>query len=414
MSKVLTFSLALSLLFCTPMLRAQEDSSYQPFSPEQLDNLLAPVALYPDPLLAQVLPAATFPDQIDEAARFCRAGANPDAIDAQPWDVSVKAVAHYPTVLYVMADGLDWTTALGQAYVNQPDDVMASIQRLREEARNAGNLVTTPQQDVETDDGDIEIWPAQPEYCYVPVYDPGVVFFGSGGVFGGPLITFGTPYPIGVWLNHNFDWRHHRIYYHGWSEGRGWVARSRPYIHTNPVYVNNNLQHVTVNRTVTARPVSYANLTRYNSVHRNETYGNPRGAGAGNVTHGGDVQNKIIQRNTNVNDARLNLYRGRAEGSNEAGAPEPNRARPGVPAAPPPRVTERPANPAFGGTRGPFDARTSSQRGQSSRSEASRPAPAARPSGGGGSHAGGGGSHGGGGGSHGGGGGGSHGGGGKH
>jgi hypothetical protein len=115
---------------------AQDDSSVQPFSPDQLDNLLAPIALYPDPLLAQILPAATFPDQIDEAARLCRAGANPDDIDMQPWDVSVKAVAHYPTVLYMMADSLDWTTAVGQAYVNQNDDVMASMQRLRQEARN--------------------------------------------------------------------------------------------------------------------------------------------------------------------------------------------------------------------------------------------------------------------------------------
>src|SRR5580700_5758158 len=118
MSKALTVSLLLSLLGGAVLLQAQDDAAYQPFSPDQLDNLLAPVALYPDPILAQVLLAATFPDQVDEAARFCRGGANPDDIDTQPWDVSVKAIAHYPTVLYMMADGLDWTTAVGQAYVN--------------------------------------------------------------------------------------------------------------------------------------------------------------------------------------------------------------------------------------------------------------------------------------------------------
>ncbi|MEJ2646734.1 MAG: DUF3300 domain-containing protein, partial [Gammaproteobacteria bacterium] len=109
---------------------AQYESSYQPYTAEQLDNLLAPIALYPDPLLAQVLVAATFVDQIDEAARWVRSyGQN--GVDDQPWDVSVRAVAHYPSVLNMMDDNLDWTTAVGQTYVSQSTDVMASIQRLR-------------------------------------------------------------------------------------------------------------------------------------------------------------------------------------------------------------------------------------------------------------------------------------------
>src|SRR5215469_4946114 len=100
------------------------------FSPDDLDNLLAPVALYPDPLVAQILPAATFPDQIDEAAQFLQSNGDPNAIDMQPWDMSVQALAHYPRVINMMASRLDWTTELGQAYVNQPDDVMNAIQRL--------------------------------------------------------------------------------------------------------------------------------------------------------------------------------------------------------------------------------------------------------------------------------------------
>jgi len=88
---------------------------YEPYAPEQLDNLLAPIALYPDPLLAQVLLASTFPDQIQDAARWARVE-SPNSIDYRPWDVSVKAVAHYPTVLAMLNDRLDWTTALGQAY----------------------------------------------------------------------------------------------------------------------------------------------------------------------------------------------------------------------------------------------------------------------------------------------------------
>ncbi|HUE05760.1 MAG TPA: DUF3300 domain-containing protein [Bryobacteraceae bacterium] len=383
MSKTLVVLLALLLIACAPLLRAQDDSSPQPLSPDQLDNLLAPVALYPDPLLAQILLAATFPDQIDEAARVCRAGTSPDDIDMQPWDVSVKAVAHYPTVLDMMADNLDWTTALGQAYVNQTDDVMDSIQRLRQEARNAGNLATTPQQDVEVDDGYVDIWPAQAQYVYLPIYDPGLVFFGSGGVFGGPVITFGTGFPIGVWLNHGFDWRHRRIYYHGWSDRNGWVGRSRAYVHINNVYVNDNLKNVTANRNVITRRVNYSNLARYNSVHQNVTYDSRQVSAEVSQTAGAaGVSNKVIQRNDNVNDPRIDFYRGRPPDQPAAARSEPGRTET--------RDSERAGNPAFGGERSNLDVKAASQRGQSSRSAASHPAPAPRSSGGGGSHGGGG------------------------
>jgi hypothetical protein len=112
--------------------------------------------------------------------------------------------------------------------------------------------VTTPQQDVEVDDGYIEIWPAQPQFCYLPVYDPGLVFFGSGGVYGGPVITFGAGYPIGVWLTKTSTGVSPDLL--SWLVGgKGWIARSRPYIHINPMYVNYNLKNVAVNRGVTAR-----------------------------------------------------------------------------------------------------------------------------------------------------------------
>src|SRR5581483_10253078 len=134
MRNVVTVSAVFFALSFAPLLKCQDQPSDPLFTPDQLDNLLAQIALYPDPLLAQVLVAATFPDQIDEAARFVRGDSNPNDIDGQSWDVSVKAVAHYPTVLNMMADQIDWTTSLGQAYVNQGDDVMASVQRLRAEA----------------------------------------------------------------------------------------------------------------------------------------------------------------------------------------------------------------------------------------------------------------------------------------
>src|SRR6185437_9404119 len=143
-----------------------EQGEYVPYSPEQLDNLLAPIALYPDPLLAQVLPAATFTDQIDDAARYVREYGQ-DGVDEQIWDVSVRAVAHYPEVLEMMDEKMDWTTAVGQAYVNQSTDVMESVQRLRRLAYDQGNLVTNPEWQIVNSDGYIQIWPASPQYIYV-------------------------------------------------------------------------------------------------------------------------------------------------------------------------------------------------------------------------------------------------------
>jgi Protein of unknown function (DUF3300) len=255
----------------------QDSVSYEPYSPEQLDNLVAPVALYPDPLLAQVLVAATFPDQIQDAAQRVRVS-NPNDIDFQPWDVSVKAVAHYPTVLSMLNDRVDWTTALGQAYVYQSTDIMMSVQRLRNLAYSRGNLIATPQQQVIVDRGYIQIIPAQPRVIFVPVYDPGVIYarrvyrpgFGFGGFY-----NFGTGFVIGAWLNYDLDWHSHRVVYEGWDAHRGgWRERSRPYVHVTNVYVNNRYEHVNVNRHVVDRRVNYDNLRRYDSVHRDVHYEN--------------------------------------------------------------------------------------------------------------------------------------------
>jgi Protein of unknown function (DUF3300) len=182
---------------------------YQPLSGEQLDQLLGPIALYPDPLVAQILPAATVPTQIVLADRFLNEGGDPNQIDQQPWDPSVQAVAHYPEVLKWMDDNLDWTMQLGQAFLNQQQDVMDSIQRLRQSAQNLGNLQSTPQQQVIEDEGSIEILPANPQVIYVPVYQPEVVFYQRGA--GRPFINFGIGFQIGGWLNFDFDWHHHDV-----------------------------------------------------------------------------------------------------------------------------------------------------------------------------------------------------------
>jgi uncharacterized protein DUF3300 len=384
----------------------QENPYFEAYSPEQLDNLLAPVALYPDPLLAQVLLAATFPDEVDAAARYVRAYGQ-IGIDDQPWDVSVKAVAHYPSVLGMMSDKLDWTTAVGQAYVNQSSDVMTSVQRLRAMARAQGNLVTTPQQEVVYEDGLIYIWPAQPQYLYVPVYDPWRVYYQRWPGWGPYFLGFGTGFLIGAWLNHDCDWRYHRVYYTGW-QGRGWVERSRPHVRMTNVYVNNRYENVHVNRSVVDRRVNYYNLDRYNSVHGNVKFDNRT---KGGEFHKPDerVNNQILNRNIDTGNPKLDRFRGHEE-KGKGGPPTERGVTPptGRQVTPPPerqvtpptdrQVTPRtekqvtppmgkPVTPAptakpvtptpapavqpkprgFTRTEGNFDPRAASQRGQSSR-----------------------------------------------
>jgi hypothetical protein len=371
---------AVALLFClaicVPPLECQDESAESTFSPDQLDNLFAPVALYPDPLLAQLLVAATYPDEIDEAARFLRASPDPAGIDAQPWDVSVKALAHYPEALSWTADSLDWTVTVGQAYAWQPEDVMAAIQRLRAEARAVGNLETGPQQEVVVDADAIEIWPAEADTIYVPVYDPDVVYFGSGGTQGTDLVTFGLAYPIGVWLNRDFDWRHRRIFYHGWDHGPLWVLRAQSHIQLSPVYVDARLQVIATGRSVLDLKINRAALNRYSGVHRDVTF-NRAEAGGQARTGGSPAGNKIIQRNMDTSDPRIDAFRGDEQEPTRAREPERRLPAPAYRApaleSRPPQEPQSSHNEAFGTIRGPFEPQAASQRGQASRSEMAAP-----------------------------------------
>lgn len=321
------------------------DQGYETyFSSDQLENLVAPIALYPDPLLAQVLLAATFPDQIDEAARTVRAYGAGYAVDSEPWDVSVKAVAHYPTVLSMMADKIDWTTSLGQAYVNQSSDLMDAVQRLRRQAHSRGYLVNSRQQEIVDTDGYLYIYPQQPEYIYVPYYDPAIIFVAYPGYYVSSAIWFGTGFLIGAWLNHDCDWGHHRVYYHGWGVGGPvWIVRSRPHIHINNIYVNNVYRNVVPNRRVLDRHVNYRALNRYNSVHRGVDYNNVHRArtDAGPrpvpVAPGAPrPDNKIIRRSMDPNDPRIDANRGRTQGPQsqppirQAEVPRPEGRRPDI------------------------------------------------------------------------------------
>ncbi|MBJ6727240.1 DUF3300 domain-containing protein [Geomesophilobacter sediminis] len=220
-------------------------------TPDELDQLAGPIALYPDPLLAQILPAATFVDQVEQAAdyvaRYGTAG-----VDAQPWDLSVRAIAHYPQIVEQLDDQPEWTTALGQAYLNQPRELMEAIQRLRAEAYAEGNLASNPEQQVIDAADGIRIVPAVPQYIYVPIYDPELVYLEPPQP-GIAFVSFGTPLLIGVWLNRDCDWHRRRVFYHGWRGG-GWIARSRPHIgDRGHIYVGKNASVVRVNRNIRTR-----------------------------------------------------------------------------------------------------------------------------------------------------------------
>ena len=221
------FALLLGLALCGAA--AAQTAQPGPFSEEDLDRLLAPVALYPDDLLAQVLMASTYPLEVVDADRWARAhpGLQGDALQAQlaqqAWDPSVKGLVAVPQVLAMMDERLDWTQKLGDAFLAQQGDVMAAVQRLRARAQAAGNLGSTPQQVVTSEAGAIDIAPASPDVVYVPVYDPAIVFgpwwwplppyywYPPGYVPGGPGIYFGVAFVVGAAIWGICDWPHRTV-----------------------------------------------------------------------------------------------------------------------------------------------------------------------------------------------------------
>lgn len=224
------------------------------FSPEQLDQLLGSIALYPDPLLALMLPAATNASEIVLAARYLQAGGNPNDVEAQPWDDSVQSLARYPQIIKWMDENLTWTNQLGDAFANQPDDVMAAIQRLRSRAYAAGTLRSTPQQQVVFEAQGILILPAQPDVIYIPYYDPTIVYvaprvYSSYSYTPDTYFNYSAGLASGWWLSYGLDWgsrsvwsvdrphrerywREHHRDWHQHSRGGGLGSAFRDSIHT--------------------------------------------------------------------------------------------------------------------------------------------------------------------------------------
>ncbi len=217
-------------------------------SQAELEKILSPIALYPDPLLAQILPASTYPMEVIEAARLIKSDADLNLIDGQSWDPSVKAVAHYPSVLQLMNANLTWMQQLGNAVINQQQDVLAAIQTLRAQAQKQGNLKTNKQQVVQTTQEKIEILPPTPDVIYVPTYDPAVVYTtpAPAAAVAAPLISFGAGVAMGAWLGGGFYWPSNTIVWHSgywgntyWNNGywnHGW---NNVNVNVNNVNVNN-------------------------------------------------------------------------------------------------------------------------------------------------------------------------------
>jgi hypothetical protein len=235
------------MLVCPPAVSFAQPVA---LSPPQLDQLVARIALYPDPLLANILTASTFWDEIPEAAawadqhRYLKGDALAQAMQADhlQWDPSILALLPFPSVLDMMAHDPAWTEQLGNAVLTQNPDVMDAVQRMRQRARNYGYLTTNGYINVIATGGYIQILPVNPDVLYVPYYDPLVVFapprpgFAIGGAIRfGPGITIGAMFGgWGWWLGSGFAWPSHTVLIDRRPWGRVWADRAvyiHPYVH---------------------------------------------------------------------------------------------------------------------------------------------------------------------------------------
>jgi uncharacterized protein DUF3300 len=222
-------------------------------TPEQLQQLVAPIALYPDALVAQILAAATYPTEIVEADRWMHQHSGlqgpelANEVDKESWDPSVKALTQFPSVLANMDKNLSWTSSLGDAYVNHQQDVMNAVQVMRGRAKNAGNLDSNAEEKVTTQGQTITIEPANPEVVYVPEYDPWIVYgdpllawpgwYPYPGLFiAGPGVDFGLGFGLGFftgfgwgWHHWGFDWDRRRLIF----DHNTYISHSRTFINSN-------------------------------------------------------------------------------------------------------------------------------------------------------------------------------------
>jgi hypothetical protein len=367
MKKVAVFQMVMVLFLCMnlavpPGLMAQGNKGETTqegapaFRPEEIDQLTAPIALYPDSLLAQVLAASTYPLEIVQAARFLQQNKELKgekllaASKDKDWEPSVKAMLEFPDVLLMMNEKLEWTQKLGDAFLGQQKDVMVSVQRLRQKAQEAGNLKTTKEQKVIVEEQTkvIIIQSASPEVVYVPTYNPTVVYgawpypayppyyyYPPGYVAGGALLAFGVGVAIGAaWSGHG-----------GW--GCGWG--------NNEININASRQN---------------NFTKnnYNRPEQHQNKGqnwqhNPQNRGGAQYKNQATAQKYGQQRSGSGGRATTSEARGYGGGAGDRGggrAQTSDLSRGGG------------RDSAFGGSDRGGSERASSNRGNESRSSASR------------------------------------------
>src|ERR1700726_2903910 len=235
-------------------------------TPQELQQLVAPIALYPDALVAQILAAATYPAEIVEADRWMQSHSNlkgeelAKEVDKQSWDPSVKALAQFPSVLENMDKNLSWTSSLGDAYANQQQDVTDAVQTLREQAHKNGHLESNEQEKVTTQGNTIVIEPANPEVVYVPQYNPWLVYgypivaypgwYPEPGLFfAGVGIGFGIGFGVGFFGGFGWGWHHWGYDWHGRSviyNHNTYISHSRTIVNRNN-FSRNNLNHGNLN-----------------------------------------------------------------------------------------------------------------------------------------------------------------------
>jgi hypothetical protein len=265
LSVFLCYTLAFSVFAQSPQ-TVPATASSQP-SPAEMQQLVAPIALYPDALVAQILAAATYPTQVVEADRWVQQNANlkgsalSSAVDKQSWDPSVKGLTQFPSVLDNMSKNLSWTSSLGDAYYNVPNDVMQAIQVLRREAQEAGNLNSTPQQAVTSEGQTIVIQPANPEVVYVPTYSPEYVYgapiepypgYSGWDVAAASALSFGVGTAVGAAIGGGWGWNAWGCNWHGGNvvyNRNTFVSRSNTFANRNTTFSQFNRNAANVNRT---------------------------------------------------------------------------------------------------------------------------------------------------------------------
>jgi hypothetical protein len=271
-------------------LRAQPQDIQTPplITNDQLDSLVAPIALYPDPLLSQVLVASTYPLELIQLQQWIQRNGGlkgddlTNAVQKQDWDPSIQAMAVFPDLVKRLADDVKWTTDLGNAFLAQQDDVMNAVQRMRKKAMDAGNLKSNEQQKVETKTVEtktvVVIQPASTQVVYVPVYSPVIVY--GPPVYPYPPIYYPPPsyYPAGVFIVFGAGVAYGSYYRGGWGYGCGWgYNRTTININVNNNYIshynrtNINVNGNNINNRPSQLPAGGNNTWQHNPQHRGGT-----------------------------------------------------------------------------------------------------------------------------------------------